>query len=458
MDESQEDLSLDEFNLIDNIIESAVDELLLKKNSVRCVGLFAQVCRLCACDDQQMMHISDVHLQIIYDLQIPGINESSGCTNICSECNGFLEEFCKFRSQCEEGQKRIAAMLGERKICTKKSRANKISSTVVKAVIKEPKRAESRRRVVDGHLQWVCLDCEQVFKSCMRLKKHRRTCVLVGSERSKRFGTNVCDLCGAVLSSTLAFKLHRRAHESATDTSCKQQLSSTQLEPFVCHVCGNLCKSSRVLRLHLLTHNAERNVECNICGKQFKRKRSLRVHLQVHSGTKFECEICSKKFLTTVTLSKHMKTHRIDYLKHSCTMCPKRFALLRQLQKHMMIHTGEYAHVCEICNARFRTAGRFNRHMQKGHVLPVHLNIVEQNDMNTLDDLIEYQPELTPTDLIQSNFEELTQPLPLPSRELLQEDAGFGSEELLDQASRIFTVQCFPNASFSDDTLYSFMD
>uniref|UniRef100_A0A182QS43 C2H2-type domain-containing protein n=1 Tax=Anopheles farauti TaxID=69004 RepID=A0A182QS43_9DIPT len=66
-------------------------------------------------------------------------------------------------------------------------------------------------------------------------------------------------------------------------------------------------------------------------------------------------------------------------------------------ENHMMTHTGEYPFQCEICNIMFSTQGRFNRHMQKGHDLPVNLKVIEQNEQNSSEDLIVYQPECKTT-------------------------------------------------------------
>uniref|UniRef100_A0A182NG48 C2H2-type domain-containing protein n=1 Tax=Anopheles dirus TaxID=7168 RepID=A0A182NG48_9DIPT len=116
--------------------------------------------------------------------------------------------------------------------------------------------------------------------------------------------------------------------------------------------------------------------------------------MDVHSGRKYDCELCDKKFSTIITLRNHAKVHRAKELQHNCTICASPFAYSHQLEKHMMTHTGEYPYQCEICNSLFRTKGRFKRHMQKGHVLPVNLNVIEQTEQNGSDDLIEYQPEL----------------------------------------------------------------
>ncbi|EAA45332.4 AGAP004060-PA [Anopheles gambiae str. PEST] len=543
MDGSQEELNL-EFNIIDNIIESAVGDLLLKdNNSVHYeysapLPLLLPLCRFCACENSQMMHISDVHQQIINDLRIPGIHETSVCTNICGSCNRFLEEFCKFRSVCEEGQKRLATLLSGRHVVSNylkpeftkrdllpaqlnepfdhnirselmlnsveivQTSAGYDASEAVRdavnldttcklspsvedtspitlhiAVIEQPdisdqtngepehsinqetgvesnhssecgselqethesnhvhiceetnlseyfenveninnaqrfdavieeksndtivnrkrsQKTEARRRVVDGRLEWVCLDCEQVFPSCLQLKKHRRNCELVGSKTSKRFATLGCDICGETMSTESALTMHKRKHETKVKRPpALKPLPSPNLEPIFCDVCGHASKSKRALRLHRITHSNDKQVECHVCGKRFKRRRTLRIHLEGHSGQKYECEVCGKQFLTTVTLRNHAKTHRNSDAMHECTVCQRPFAHPNQLQKHMMTHTGEYPYVCEICNAMFRTLGRYNRHMQRGHVLPESLNVIEQTETNSWDDLIEYQPE-----------------------------------------------------------------
>uniref|UniRef100_A0A182F8H3 Uncharacterized protein n=1 Tax=Anopheles albimanus TaxID=7167 RepID=A0A182F8H3_ANOAL len=76
----------------------------------------------------------------------------------------------------------------------------------------QPQRTDSRRIVVNGRLEWLCLDCEETFESCARLKTHRQTCALVGTEQSKRIGSFSCDLCDYVHSSLAALRVHRHKH------------------------------------------------------------------------------------------------------------------------------------------------------------------------------------------------------------------------------------------------------
>ncbi|XP_035900588.1 zinc finger and SCAN domain-containing protein 12-like [Anopheles stephensi] len=606
MDESTEELNLVEFNIIDNFIGSAVDDLMLKDNGAQydyntLASLLQPLCRFCARENAQMVHISDVHLQIINDLRIPENHGSNVCTNICVSCNSFLEEFCKFRSVCEEGQKRIARLLAERHampnfmglkmdftvskkdllpvvMMEEQRTVPKILSAIQslqpntveagflqlvedtntdlehadscessdytdsilvltpmapsiqtdrqiqggndmeqgitfdstpeadacddvtypfqecnflhqceqqnftmstentdqqacvnvdshsengavfptnESVMKDSKKSESRRRVVDGRLQWVCLDCEQVFASCFQLKKHRKNCELVGSKTSKRIAALVCDVCGETMSTESALTMHRRKHEAKANGPTVKAVTVAKSEPTICHVCGHTSKSRRALRLHLITHSSDKNVVCPICAKRFKRRRDLRIHLDVHSGRKYECGTCGKKFLTKVTLRNHSKTHRDSNLKHECTVCARQFVHPHQLQKHMVMHTDEYPYVCDICKTVFRTLGRYKRHIQKGHVLPTSAKLVDQVELNSMDDLIEYQPEVVPCetldDTVSGDALVMANPVCYTLPEIF---GGFASDSMLNQDSTEFGVQYFSGATSSDDRIY----
>uniref|UniRef100_A0A182JVS2 C2H2-type domain-containing protein n=1 Tax=Anopheles christyi TaxID=43041 RepID=A0A182JVS2_9DIPT len=102
-----------------------------------------------------------------------------------------------------------------------------------------------------------------------------------------------------------------------------------------------------------------------------------------------------------------------------------------------MTHTGEFPYVCEICNAMFRTLGRYNRHMQKGHVLPPGLHVIEQTETNSWDDLIEYQPEL----MINDTLDEAASEMMLAMGESTS-DSSLLSDQLINQAPGEFVVQC----------------
>ncbi|XP_058118289.1 zinc finger and BTB domain-containing protein 24-like [Anopheles ziemanni] len=587
MDASQQELNSEEYN-IDNIIESAVDELLQQKVTSHSDYddidvLLLSLCRLCAREAPQLVKTSDVDWMLICCLKITGIDGSTSGTSICHSCMKSLEDIQQFRGLCEEGQKRIIAMLTQQNMLpdflnldftdAKKEATMGLNSPEIKPqyqdeptldTIKEeqkklpateekhknpeeykvptgasstrghknnlPRKAalkvqelvktlasadsdletsdsdefrpereqerhstdesdqeidqqnftknrkkkskpttdgsgkkstsqklESRRRMVDGRLEWVCLDCELVFESCFKLKKHRQNCELVGSERSKRYGTFPCETCGDVLNTFAALCLHRYKHETALAAG-KDKKEKVEK---ICHVCGKIFKSARSLNKHLAIHSDEKKYVCQICDKSFAGKRYLRNHLDVHSDSKrHECVTCGKKFMTSISLRNHRETHKPNYLRQQCMICPKRFAHPYRLRKHMMVHTDEFPYSCEICLSVFRKACQLNRHMEKGHGPPQCTTVQPErlDEMVDFDDMIVYQPE----DDLAAMFDTMKDDLPQLTQtgviDTLPEEQPFATDHLLAEATREFTVQCFPEVHEADNEIYCFME
>ncbi|XP_052867037.1 zinc finger protein weckle-like isoform X2 [Anopheles cruzii] len=328
----------------------------------------------------------------------------------------------------------------------------------------QPKRFDSRRQIVNGRLTWVCLDCEQVFESCRKLKIHRRTCPLVGSEQSKRVGMFPCDVCGYVNSTLVGLRIHLYKHRERAPQSKRKHTVSKEK---ICHVCGKTCQTSRALRQHLVCHSQEKKNECHICGQRFRRMQVLKIHVDTHSENRqHECDVCGKKFYTKAVLYNHRKIHDESYRRRQCLVCSKRFAHPYQLREHMMIHTGEYPFLCSICGAKYRTLGKLKRHQEVEHVqIFDHATVVEadapsdETDSNEVEDIIVYQPEddlAAMLDTIPQEMPPLTPPA--TTIDALDQESVFPADHLLDHPNSEFAVPCFPHTHEADDGFYSFME
>ncbi|XP_058839819.1 zinc finger protein Xfin-like [Topomyia yanbarensis] len=448
MDNLNQPMNIAEYNsLITNIIESAVDELILKRgtsgvtvgyDATGQASLLFNICRLCAKEEPSLLDLSELHLVLINELTIAGIEASTCCTKICASCVEFLGRIREFRCRCEEAQKRISSLQAERKVISEflnldfskpdenyggfspptdsgerdesvapelenfqehsssgteeskheskpvqknvETRKSKIvPSTKEKATPKKSKkRADSRRRVVDGKLQWICLDCEQIFGSCTKLKKHRQTCDLVGTINSKRLGSFPCEICGQSLPSLMGLRVHRHKHSKvqldfmpkSRERAKPKTVNTKPAVPkrAVCHVCGKAFNGRSSLRSHMIFHEQDKRVECHICKKKFFKMYRLKDHMNCHSNVRgYSCQICGKAFFTKEILYKHTRSHDANFRKHPCTMCPMRFPHPFQLRSHMMIHTAELPHGCKICSSKFRFSWDLKKHYANAH-------------------------------------------------------------------------------------------
>ncbi|XP_053698208.1 putative zinc finger protein 286B [Sabethes cyaneus] len=580
MDTLNQPMNIAEYNnLITNIIESAVDELIQKRESSGATlgfgtgagisghELFLHICRLCAKEESRLLDLSELHLVLINELSINGIESSAGCTKICSSCVDFLGRIREFRCRCEEAQKRIGLLLTERSVITDFlslnfskqeqhfegfspppssmtektdvvedapfndlgifSSTSEESEQEVKPVAKKVRKArrekptekrdtntlnrqpDSRRRVVDGKLQWVCLDCEEIFQSCTKLKKHRQTCKLVGTQNSKRLGSFTCEICGQTLPSLMGLRVHLHKHnKSRLDLVSKNKDESKSPPPVpkkaVCHVCGKAFNGASSLRSHLVFHDQEKRMECPVCKKKFFKLYRLKDHMNCHTNVRrYSCTICGKAFFTKGILYKHTRLHEQNFRKHQCSICPMRFPHPYQLRSHMMIHTAEYPHGCKLCTSKFRFSWDLKKHIAKSHPL------IPENNCDvileavpalppTLEELIAQpllQPSLLPLEPLsppshpeasviglmeeeQQQHDDLSVMLadipPHQQSELTPSLAAvqpvlaehpFDTDNLLDDASRDFTSDCFPSDHHLNgphagpvDDFYSFME
>ncbi|XP_058461589.1 zinc finger protein 69 homolog B-like [Malaya genurostris] len=592
MDNLNQPMNIAEYNsLITNIIESAVDELILKRDTAGVTlrydvddatgqgCLLFHICKLCAKEESMLLDISEQHLALINELTIGGIEASSGCTKICTSCVEFLGRIRDFRYRCEEAQKRISSLLAERRVIsdflnldftrseeepyggfrspihssvktvepeqdysvvndssseTKESEQNikpvqrnakprevKKQPTVNKKVEpkKSKKRADSRRRIVDGKLQWVCLDCEQVFGSCVKLKKHRQTCDLVGTVNSKRLGSFNCEICGQSLPSLMGLRVHRHKHNKIPQDSapksigqCKPKILNTKISTppkrAVCDVCGKAFNGRSALRSHMVFHDEDKRLECRICKKKFFKMYRLKDHMNSHSNVRgYNCQICGKAFFTKEILYKHTRSHDVNFRKYPCSICPMRFPHPYKLRSHMMVHTSELPHGCKICTSKFRFSWDLKKHYVTAHPPP-------SADVEEPDELLSELPppldEMIPDSLLHPSslplvpLSPLAPPSPLclpdpPRRvvDLIEEEPHddlsvmladipphqqpeltpsvaavqpvlaehpFDTENLLEDASRDFATDCFATGHLSGehttdgDDFYCFME
>ncbi|EAT35254.1 AAEL012566-PA [Aedes aegypti] len=558
-------MNITEYNtLITNIIESAVDELIQKRESGK-ESLLLHLCRLCAREEPLLLDLSELHLDLINELAISGIDASAGCTKICSSCAEFLGRIREFRCRCEDGQKKISSLLAERSVIPdflnldfikseehyggfsppghpavddhfaeaddskidqddddessedhfEEEKPAKESKRVHRGTQPKNSKAssstnDSRRRVVNGKLQWVCLDCEQTFESCTKLKKHRQTCEMVGNENSKRRGPFTCDICGQSLPTLMGLRVHVHKHtKSGAEQEQKPTKTAAGSPPAklaICHVCGKSFSSTSTLRSHLIFHRQEKRLECQICNKKFHKLYRLKDHLNCHANVRrYSCDICGKAFFTKAILYKHTRSHDQNFRKHPCTMCPMLFAHPYQLRSHMMVHTAEYPHGCKLCSSKFRFTWDLKKHYAKAHPplpeedtpepihvvehqpLPLHHppldEVLPESLIPPVEPLLSSLPPLpdpaveADTLLKEGQHDDLSvmlahipphqQPELTPSVAAVQPvvtEHPFGAEHLLDEASRDFTTDCFPadhldgSHPTADDDFYTFME
>ena len=89
--------------------------------------------------------------------------------------------------------------------------------------------------------------------------------------------------------------------------------------------------------------------------------------MPVHTNVKAHvCLICDKKFKQAGPLSKHMKTHTGEK-EFECKICKQRFSQKANLLGHYSVHTSEKHFQCSECKHKFKHRNSVYLHIKKVH-------------------------------------------------------------------------------------------
>lgn len=116
-----------------------------------------------------------------------------------------------------------------------------------------------------------------------------------------------------------------------------------------------------------------RNVVCTICNKTFFNKSTLVRHGQsVHENKKLECLNCKSQFTDSSSLRKHQKHHHFNdgnkKTTFPCEYCESIFSYKSNLKQHeLTVHQLLKNYSCIICNERFTTKYKKDRHYRRVH-------------------------------------------------------------------------------------------
>ncbi|XP_034837002.1 zinc finger protein 32-like isoform X3 [Maniola hyperantus] len=171
-----------------------------------------------------------------------------------------------------------------------------------------------------------------------------------------------CMKCGKSFQKYENFEAHMRGHFGK-----KVHLEThNDQKNYSCSQCGKKFAQPGNLKIHLIRHTGIKNYACTMCEMRFYIKADLVKHMRSHSAEKpFSCQMCDKTFKSRSFQAIHMRTHTGER-PYACDLCPKKFMARKDLRNHRMIHTGEKPHKCQLCNQAFIQKCALNRHM-KGH-------------------------------------------------------------------------------------------
>lgn len=128
-------------------------------------------------------------------------------------------------------------------------------------------------------------NCGKAFKNTKQLKNHRRT------HRKVELVITKCDKCSATFTNPNSLKKHiEKTHELAEEVKCE--------------ICGKIINSKEALKLHLLTHDSDKKFHCDYekCEYATNDHNAIRRHKMRHNKSKhYKCPKCSYTSIQSAT-------------------------------------------------------------------------------------------------------------------------------------------------------------
>ncbi len=257
-----------------------------------------------------------------------------------------------------------------------------------------------------------CVHCRRSFTQVSHLNEHVNTVHYGCKNPQESKPKNICETCGAVLSTRTALQRHVKAHNQPKvapsvpenvekpveeETTMEEEAEASNPTLLVCNFedCGKVLKTYSSFKLHLNTHNTSvkdrRPFSCPTCEKSFTQKSHLTVHMRVHNGLKpHMCSFCGRQFSVRSNMKKHLKMHEKkrrddeetllalasgEVVKENvdrsnkvnvCEFCGRACGSFSDLEQHLKTHTEEKPFECPVCLSTFATRSALRIH-EKNH-------------------------------------------------------------------------------------------
>lgn len=227
-------------------------------------------------------------------------------------------------------------------------------------------------------------------------KKNKAKDIVVKTSNKLPGAKFKCNLCKAVLSSSVNLKRHHSRLHGTRTFQCKtcskrfslkyslqiHQRLHTGLKPFECKICLRLFASRGNLRRHnkscqALDANGPQSVhkhffdkcdrfECYICKfDTISSYEDMKNHMMEHAGRKmFRCNICRRMFEHQSNLVRHMLEHTMKK-PYECDVCANTFTCSRNLKRHKRLHTRKGLYKCSRCPKEYTTKFSRDAHEKK---------------------------------------------------------------------------------------------
>ncbi|XP_070575935.1 zinc finger protein 425-like [Ptychodera flava] len=205
---------------------------------------------------------------------------------------------------------------------------------------------KEKMRVYYQQMGFKCMKCWVKFPSQAGLDRHL----------AKESHNYPCPECDKIHVSKRQLRIHMITHQTERQ--------------YLCEKCGQDFKTPRDLQRHSISHSNIKPFLCTDCGKGFGFRNKLHRHiLTVHTAVKpYNCPEpgCNKAFARKDKLTDHQRTH-LTYEPFKCEFCQRGFFRKDNLKDHLVLHTGEFRFRCDICSKGFMRPKLLEKHKKTDH-------------------------------------------------------------------------------------------
>ncbi|CAG0889355.1 unnamed protein product [Cyprideis torosa] len=217
---------------------------------------------------------------------------------------------------------------------------------------------EAGVKVVLVPRSFACQLCDKRLKDVYSFKRHM---MLVHLSARKP-----CPICGKFLKNSKSLSAHRVRNAFFSVLSAHRVRYHGQMQE--CPTCEKSFAVGRIYERHVLTHTETPSFQCSECEAKFYTANELNNHINACHGPKFPCLLCGKQFSKS-GLRKHLPRHAEDKL--TCHSCSLTFSSSYEVALHKReAHNGLPVFPCPMCERKFLTDTKLDRHLAVRHEVP----------------------------------------------------------------------------------------
>ncbi|XP_055607088.1 zinc finger protein 888-like [Uranotaenia lowii] len=301
---------------------------------------------------------------------------------VCQNCRFKLEDFERFRDQCQKldqfvrTRRRELAILQEAISAQQLEAANSLVAAEEIAIKADPEALlgddDSLPYVLTDDSWHRCKFCSEAFQSLSVLLEHFRMrhpdesklykCPHCAQSYAAIEAANTtcnpaykCDSCDAGFSHRVGLARHKERYHDKTSPNYTT-------ERFKCDHCPMLFVDMK----HRSRHQLQTHMGCPTSGSSKSSAQVDGIHV---------CEKCAVTFSPYQALLVHIQEHHWNDPPEdtfSCSVCSKSFDKRRLLQYHILVaHLGQIPYACNHCGEWFRTKSHLKQHKTMFHERPI---------------------------------------------------------------------------------------